>query len=101
MRGFLSAAGYGSVLRSALRAHACWSKVSWAMRLKASAATVLSKRGATTPQRQCEQHQPVKCSSSAQIMRRVMGHLRLVEFDGRIDFRRRGELQKMQRSSET
>jgi hypothetical protein len=51
-----------------LCAQACCSKPSCATRLKASAATVLSRRGATTPHGQREQHQPVKCSSSAQIM---------------------------------
>src|SRR5215469_1393223 len=68
----LAAAAYGSVRCSEFRAQACPSKVSCAMRLKASAATVLSKCGETTPQGQCEQHQPVKFSSSAQIMRRVI-----------------------------
>jgi len=83
-------------------AQACWSKVSCATRLNASAATVLSGRGATTPHGQWEQHQPVKCSSSAQIMCRVINTPSFVDFDGRMDFReRREELQMMRRSSET
>ena len=49
--------------------HVCFSKFSCAIRLKVSAATVLSSRGAMTPHWQYEQHQPVKSSFSAQFMR--------------------------------
>jgi hypothetical protein len=45
----------------------CFSKSSCASRLKASAATVLSSRGAVMPQVQCEQHQPLKSSPSTQM----------------------------------
>jgi hypothetical protein len=44
-------------------------KVSCARRLKASAATVLCRRGAVIPHGQWEQHRPVKSSSSTQIKR--------------------------------
>src|SRR5438128_2322808 len=47
----------------------CFSNVSWARRLKARAATVLSRCGAVMPQVQWEQHQPVKSSPSTQIKR--------------------------------
>ena len=52
-----------------LAAHLCFSKVSWARRLNASAATVLSRRGAVMPHEQSGQHQPVKSSPSTQINR--------------------------------
>src|SRR6266480_6782617 len=52
-----------------LAAHLCFSKVSWARRLNASAATVLSRRGAVMPHGQSGQHQPVKSSPSTQINR--------------------------------
>lgn len=52
-----------------LAAHLCFSKVSWARRLNASAATVLSSRGAVIPHGQSGQHQPVKSSPSTQINR--------------------------------
>jgi hypothetical protein len=68
-------------------AQECWSKLSCAVRLKARAATVLARRGATTPHGQWEQHQPVKCSSSAQIMPLVIGAPSFVDFDGRLAFR--------------
>src|SRR5439155_2511012 len=42
----------------ALSSHLCFSKLSCAVRLKASAATVLSRCGAVRPQVQWEQHQP-------------------------------------------
>jgi len=48
----------------ALSSHLCFSKLSCALRLKASAATVLSRCGAVRPQVQWEQHQPVKSSPS-------------------------------------
>jgi hypothetical protein len=64
---------YNDAVSRVLRAQACWSKPSCATRLKATAATVLSSRGATTPHGQWEQHQPVNLSSSAQIMCRVIG----------------------------
>ena len=47
--------------------HVCFSKSSCATRLKASAATVLSSRGAVIPHVQWEQHQPLKSSPSTQI----------------------------------
>ena len=47
-----------------------------ATRLKASAATVLSRRGVAIPQVQREQHQPVKSSPSIQINSRFI-HLPL------------------------
>jgi len=50
-------------------AHVCFSKVSWARRLKARAATVLSRCGAVMPQVQWEQPQPVNSSPSTQIKR--------------------------------
>lgn len=50
----------------------CFSKPSRATRLKARAATVLSRRGAMRPQEHREQHQPVKRSSSTQIKRLFM-----------------------------
>src|SRR5438132_9833299 len=52
-----------------LTAHLCLSKVSSARRLNASAATVLSRRGAVMPHGQSGQHQPVKSSPSTQINR--------------------------------
>src|SRR5438552_13823358 len=52
-----------------LAAHLCFSKVSWARRLNASAATVLSRRGAVMPHEHSGQHQPVKSSPSTQINR--------------------------------
>src|SRR5438270_12213177 len=52
-----------------LAAYLCFSKVSWARRLNASAATVLSRRGAVMPHEQSGQHQPVKSSPSTQINR--------------------------------
>src|SRR5215467_4536935 len=64
---------YNDAVSRVLCAQACWSKPSCATRLKASAATVLSRRGATTPHGQREQHQPVKFSSSAQIICLVIG----------------------------
>jgi hypothetical protein len=64
-------------------AHACWSKDSCARRLKASAATVLSSRGAMKPHVQCEQHQPVKSSSSAQIIRLVISKILMWNREGR------------------
>ena len=45
----------------------CFSKSCCASRLKASAATVLSRRGVVIPHGQREQHQPVKSSPSIQI----------------------------------
>ncbi len=45
----------------------CFSKSSCATRLKVSAATVLSRRGAVIPHVQWEQHQPLKSSPSIQI----------------------------------
>ena len=57
-----------------LAAHLCFSKVSWARRLNASAATVLSRRGAVMPHGQSGQHQPVKSSPSTQI-NRLLIHL--------------------------
>jgi len=56
-----------------LPVQSCFSKPSWATRLNASVATVLSRRGAVKPQVQREQHQPVNVSSSIQIMRRFIG----------------------------
>src|SRR5690348_4153171 len=64
---------YNGAVSRLFCAQACCSEPSCATRLKASAATVLSRRGATTPHGQREQHQPVKFSSSAQIMCRVIG----------------------------
>ena len=49
-----------------------FSKSFCATRLKASAATVLSQRGAVMPQGQWEQDQPVKSSPSSQIKRLLM-----------------------------
>lgn len=46
---------------------ACLSKSSCATRLKASAATVLSKSGVVMPHVQREQHQPLKSSPSTRI----------------------------------
>src|SRR5207244_7813552 len=57
-----------------LAAHLCFSKVSSARRLNASAATVLSRRGAVMPHGQSGQHQPVKSSPSTQI-NRLLIHL--------------------------
>jgi hypothetical protein len=77
-------------------AQPCRSNPSCATRLKATAATVLSRRGATTLHGQCEQHQPVKFSSSAQIMCLVIGTPIFVEIRRKDDFRgRREELQIM------
>jgi hypothetical protein len=45
----------------------CFSKSSCATRLKVSAATVLSRRGAVIPHVQREQHHPLKSSASIQI----------------------------------
>jgi hypothetical protein len=56
-----------------LPVQSCFSKPSWATRLNASAATVLSRRGAVKPQVQLEQHQPANVSSSIQIMRLFIG----------------------------
>ena len=72
-------------------AQACLSKLSCAVRLNASAATVLSKRGATTTHGHWEQHQPVMSSSSAQIMRLVIGTPCFVDFGGTKGFRTRLE----------
>ena len=68
-----------------LRVQLCSSKVSCAMRLNASAATVLSRRGAVMPHSHTEQHHPVKSSASIQIKRLCM-HL---PFGG---FRREGTI---------
>ena len=51
----------------ALWTQLCFSKSSCATRLKVSAATVLSRRGAVIPHVQWEQHQPLKSSPSIQI----------------------------------
>ena len=56
-------------------AQLCLSKSSCATRLKASAATVLSRGGHVIPQSHKEQHQPVKWSSSTQIKRLFIHHL--------------------------
>jgi hypothetical protein len=45
----------------------CFSKSSRASRLKASAATVLSRRGVVIPHVQREQHQPLKSSPSIEM----------------------------------
>ena len=58
----------------------CFSKSSCATRLKARAATVLSRRGAVIPHVQREQHQPLKSSPSTQI-RCLFIHLPLCVLD--------------------
>ena len=63
--GFFATAYYASPC--ALWTQACFSKSSCATRLKVSAATVLSRRGAVIPHVQWEQHQPLKSSPSIQI----------------------------------
>jgi hypothetical protein len=55
-----------------LGSQGCFSKSSCARRLKASAATVLSRRGAVIPHVQREQHQPLKSSPSTQMRRLFM-----------------------------
>ncbi|PYX11067.1 MAG: hypothetical protein DMG88_00290 [Acidobacteria bacterium] len=72
-----------------LAAHLCFSKVSWARRLNASAATVLSRWGAVMPQGQLEQHQPVKSSPSIQI-NRLFIHLPLFMLASGLELGRRG-----------
>src|SRR6202011_4651629 len=62
---FLATAYYASPC--AWWTQACFSKSSCATRLKVSAATVLSRRGAVIPHVQREQHQPLKSSPSIQI----------------------------------
>jgi hypothetical protein len=52
--------------------HSCVSKFSCATRLKARAATLLSRRGTVRSHSQWEQHHPLKRSSSIQIMRLAM-----------------------------
>src|SRR3989475_2263283 len=71
-----------------LTAHLCFSKLSWARRLNASAATVLSRRGAVMPHGQSGQHQPVKSSPSTQI-NRLFIHLPLLLASG-LELGRRG-----------
>jgi hypothetical protein len=64
-RWFFATAYYASPC--ALWTQLCFSKSSCATRLKVSAATVLSRRGAVIPHVQWEQHQPLKSSPSIQI----------------------------------
>src|SRR6266853_6962129 len=63
--GFFATAYYASPC--ALWTQACFSKSSCTTRLKVSAATVLSMRGAVIPHVQWEQHQPLKSSPSIQV----------------------------------
>ena len=69
--GFSVAAGFCYLTDQAsvgeLVGQLCFSKSSCATRLNASAATVLSRRGAVRPHSQWEQHQPANASSSIQI----------------------------------
>jgi len=55
----------------------CFSKSSCAIRLKASAATVLSRSGVVIPHVQVEQHQPLKSSPST-LMRRLFMYIYLL-----------------------
>jgi hypothetical protein len=55
-----------------LASQSCFSKLSRATRLNASAATVLSRRGMVMFHAHKEQHQPVNSSPSTQIMRFIV-----------------------------